>query len=135
MNFERDPSLHFTPLVDEKGRRFGEMADGYVNFGDVSMIFLEKPTKAGARFIDGIGQPKLGKGLRFNGDRSNYNSIGVHPEDVDEFVRRYYAYHAFTDKYIISDEENEHELNEADLDVLHRYLQRVGAFPDEETDK
>lgn len=136
MKFERAGKSPFYPFLDHKGREYGEK-DGYIDFGDISIHHLQKPGKAGAKYIGGKIKdfPRLGKGLRFSGNGKDYYTIGIHPEDAGEFVRRFHAYEAFTTGRVEDDKTNEYKLNEADLDVLHRYLQSVGAFPDEEADK
>ncbi|MFZ3482086.1 hypothetical protein [Sphingomonas sp. 3-13AW] len=70
---------------------------GYSRFGNFSRQRLGQQCQYGSRYIDGKieGYPDLGRGLRFqNMDRSDYHSIRIHRDDMDEFERRYRAYHA-----------------------------------------
>ncbi len=65
---------------------------GYSSFGDFSRSRLGQQCQYGSRYIEGKIEryPALGEGLRFqNLDRSDYHSIRIHREDMDEFERRY----------------------------------------------
>ena len=66
----------------------------YVNFGDVSRKRLGLQCQHGSRYVDGAidGWENLGKGLRFKGKASDYHSLKIHKDDVEEFVRRYKEY-------------------------------------------
>lgn len=68
---------------------------GYSSFGDFSRSRLGQQCQYGSRYIQGKldGYPALGDGLRFeNLDRSDYHSIRIHRDDMDEFERRYRAH-------------------------------------------
>jgi len=68
---------------------------GYSPFGDFSRSRLGEQCQYGSRYITGRieGFPSLGEGLRFlNAERSDYHSIRIHRDDMDEFERRYRAY-------------------------------------------
>ena len=68
---------------------------GYSSFGDFSRSRLGQQCQYGSRYIQGRneGYPALGEGLRFlNLDRSDYHSIRIHRDDMDEFERRYRAH-------------------------------------------
>ncbi len=65
--------------------------NGFVNFGDVSRGELGKQAQYGSRYVNGFRDeyPNLGEGLRFEGNPSDYHSLRIHHEDIDEFVRRF----------------------------------------------
>lgn len=132
MEFKRDSSFSIKPFVDQNGNRYCEAADGYVNFGDVSRNLLGMQCQYGSRYIHGEqeGFPALGKDLRFNGsdEPGDYHSIGIHPEDIEEFVHRYSAYKAYRNRHVIDPEGQIVELNEVALASLSAYLDGVGAF-------
>jgi hypothetical protein len=78
---------------------------GYSSFGDFCRSRLGQQCQYGSRYIDGRleGYPNLGEGLRFNNgkgyngqtrdlDASDYHSVRIHRDDMDEFERRYKAY-------------------------------------------
>lgn len=78
---------------------------GFSSFGDFCRSRLGQQCQYGSRYIDGRleGYPNLGEGLRFNNgkgyngtirefDGSDYHSIRIHRDDMDEFERRYRAY-------------------------------------------
>ena len=129
MRFERDETYRFSPLVDEQGRHYGEKDDGYIDFGSVSSHFLDRQTQYGSEYIQGSpqGRPNLGIGLRFNGDLvDNYHSIGIHPDDIDEFVRRYNAYLGYTWGYVENEEGERQQLSEGNRKILYAYLIEAG---------
>jgi len=69
--------------------------NGHSSFGDFSRSRLGQQCQYGSRYILGRieGYPALGEGLRFeNLDRSDYHSIRIHRDDMDEFERRYRAH-------------------------------------------
>ena len=79
--------------------------DGYSPFGDFCRSRLGQQCQYGSRYIDGRleGYPALGEGLRFNNgkgyrgetrplDASDYHSVRIHRDDMDEFERRYKAF-------------------------------------------
>lgn len=130
MKFERVESF-LGPLVDDKGHHYGEMDDGFVSFGDVSRNLLQKQSQYASFYIDGRadGYPKLGAGLRFNGiEDGNYHRIGIHPEDIDEFVRRIHAYRSYQSGVVKDDNGNVYELADVNIRALWSYLDEVGAF-------
>ena len=78
---------------------------GFSSFGDFCRGRLGQQCQYGSRYIDGRleGYPALGEGLRFNNgkgyrgetrplDASDYHSVRIHRDDMDEFERRYKAY-------------------------------------------
>ena len=70
-----------------------EMADeeGFVPFREVAWTFMEgMQAQYASRYIDGAipGWPNLGEGLRFKGEASNYYSVKIHKDDIEEFVKR-----------------------------------------------
>lgn len=133
MKFERDNQLHFAPLVDEKGYHYGERPEGYIQFGSVAGNLMNKQTQYASYCIDGVvaGYPKLGDGLRFSGNPANYHSLGIHPDDIDEFMRRFHAYRAYDSGLVKDDEGLVYPLSQADKEVLKRYLDGFGAFDTE----
>lgn len=78
--------------------------DGYSGFGDFARSRLGQQCQYASRYIDGRleGYPALGEGLRFNNgkpygkvrelDASDYHSVRIHRDDMDEFERRYKEY-------------------------------------------
>lgn len=68
--------------------------NGFVDFGEVSRRLLGKQSQYGSRYIDGAFDeyPKLGEGLRINGNSDDYHNIKIHKDDIDEFVKRYKEY-------------------------------------------
>lgn len=79
---------------------------GYSPFGDFCRSRLGQQCQYGSRYIDGRleGYPNLGEGLRFNNgkgyrgetrplDARDYHAVRIHRDDMDEFERRYKAYH------------------------------------------
>ncbi len=128
MRFERDEE-HYKPLVDANGMHYDEMAEGTINFGDVARHLLKQQAQYASRYIEGKhGSPKLGKGLRFSDLESDYHSIGIHPDDIEEFIRRYESYRGYSTGYVSSPEGDVVELDEAALEILHNYLKDIGAF-------
>lgn len=81
--------------MDEKGPKqeiiFEADKNGFVSFGDVSRRLMGKQAQYGAKYVDGaFGEyPKLGDGLRIEGDSDDYHNLKIHKDDVAEFVRRY----------------------------------------------
>lgn len=99
--------------VDEGEHKYATLCDivhpefndgGYSNFGDFCRSRLHQQCQYGSRYIEGKleGYPALGEGLRFhNGfrygrlfplDASDYHSVKIHRDDMDEFERRYKEY-------------------------------------------
>jgi len=130
MEFRRDESLILSPLVDEEGRRYAELPGGLVDFGDVSRHLMHRQNQYGSRYIDGsvASYPKLGGGLRIEGNPADYHGLGIHPEDIDEFLRRYIAYQAYRLGFVIDDNGNIYEIDEDAMKRLETYLTDVGAF-------
>ena len=66
----------------------------FVNFGDMCRSRLHQQCQYGSRYVDGRipGYPNLGKGLRFKGESSEYYSIKIHKDDVEEFIKRVEQY-------------------------------------------
>lgn len=75
---------------------------GFSGFGDFCRARLGQQCQYGSRYIDGRleGYPALGEGLRFNNgigyggdvtplDATDYHSVRIHRDDMDEFERRY----------------------------------------------
>ncbi len=124
MKFERDDLFTLSPLVDDQGRHYSEKPDGHIDFGDVSRTFLGKQCQYGSDYINGTPEkPNLGAGLRFNGDLvNNYHSIGIHPEDIEEFVYRYYGYLAFIWGYVEDESGVAIEIPEVARETLYNYL-------------
>ena len=61
----------------------------FVNFGDISRSRLGQQCQYGVRYIKGEhGFPCFGTGLRFKGETSDYHSMQIHVDDIEEFVRR-----------------------------------------------
>lgn len=118
-------------LVDSDGNLYRENPDGSVSFGDVARNLLGQQCQYASRYIDGRvrNYPKLGNGLRFTElDSSSYHDIGIHPEDIEEFRRRFEAWGAYKVGYIHDPEGNLYELSEGDKETLRQYLENVGAF-------
>lgn len=69
-----------------------EKAD-YISFEEVSARLKIKPEFA-SRYINPELAPEwpyLGEGLRIEGDPNNWNSLKIHAEDAEEFIRRLQA--------------------------------------------
>ena len=84
--------------VDEDGKK-KEVSletddDGFINISDVSIGLLGQQGQYVSRYVDGIleGYPKLGQGLRVEGDSENYYSMKIHKDDVIKFVDKYKDY-------------------------------------------
>lgn len=117
-------------VIDEEGRHYHLLEDGYVNFKDVSHHFF--PTgdiKYRIWDITGevSGHPKLGQGLRFSGLEDRYYNVGIHPEDLGEFVQRRAAWDAHHLRFVEHEDERI-PLNEATMKALHGYLESIDAF-------
>jgi hypothetical protein len=70
-------------------RRYKPEGD-FVRFGDIARGRLGEQAQYASRYIDGrLDYPNLGKGLRFEGDPSDYHDVRIHKADVEEFVRRW----------------------------------------------
>lgn len=129
MEFRKGDTEAF--IIDESGKSYDLLPDGYVLFESVYRN-LVGDAPWGAQYIEGgNGLPKLGEGLRFSGlDEADYKGIGIHPEDIDEFVRRVYAWKAFKSGLVI--EGGRAIPLEADnLKVLQEYLESFGVVVQE----
>src|ERR1039457_6074934 len=115
MEFTRDGKFALSPLVDENGHHYSEAPDGYIAFGDVALNLLDQQTQYASRYVDGVVQdsPNLGGDLRFNADTRDYHSLGIHPEDIEEFIRRVYAWRAYRQGYITDDAGNLYQLEDS----------------------
>ena len=134
MEFTRYEKSGSGPLVDAKGRVYSEADNGFIHFGDVANHLMEgDQTQYASRYVQGStpGYPNLGNGLRFNGDVRDYHSLGIHPEDIEEFVHRVYAYRAYKHGYVTDDQGNYYQLEEADKEQLREHLEIVRAFDTE----
>ena len=71
-------------------------ANGFVRFGEVAIGELKQQSQYASRYVNGEieGYPNLGEGLRFEGDPSDYHSLRIHQDDIEEFVRRVNDYKA-----------------------------------------
>jgi len=127
-----DESRHLggeTTYLDENGWEYSVKPNGDVSFGDVSRNLLGKQNQYGSRFIDGSvpGYPKLGVGLRFSDlEGPSYHDIGIHPDDIEEFVHRFYAWNAYKKGWVTDDHGRVEELDFVTLDLLEEYLIRAG---------
>src|SRR5579864_7293286 len=133
MDFARKDDTSHWPLEDAEGNYYGEKLDGYISFGDVARNLMGKQCQYGSRYILGEpdSYPSLGQGLRFNGlddPGGNYHTIGIHPQDIEEFIRRYYAYMAFMNGSVEDTSGNYVQLDQQDFEVLGKYLEDIGAF-------
>jgi hypothetical protein len=85
-------------FTDQHGRFFKAaiLNPGYVDFTDVSLALLARQPKYGVRYLDGYDgrRPLLCKGIRVAGNTADYQELGIHPADVDEFAGRVQAYYA-----------------------------------------
>lgn len=121
------------PLRDVDGNYYGEKQDGYISFGDVALNLLGRQSQYTSRYIDGKhgGYPNLGGGIRFiNLDEpsGNYHSIGIHPDDIEEFIRRFEAYKALTNSGVQDEQGRWIQLTNEALVGLRQYLESIGAF-------
>jgi hypothetical protein len=130
MEFRRDEKFNPTSLFDEQGNHYSEKPAGFINFGDVSRNLLGQQCQYGSRLVDGAlpGYPNLGAGLRFSGNADDYHSLGIHPADIDEFIRRFHAYRAFSDRYVQDDKGANYQLDDDTINYLYDYLDSIGAF-------
>lgn len=100
----------FLPFRDDVGNKYEASFwnPEHVAFGPISHRFLDQQSQYGSRYIDGMidGYPALGIGLRISGDTKEYHEIGIHPEDVDEFVGRVYAYRAVVYGWVMDTDEH-----------------------------
>jgi hypothetical protein len=63
--------------------------EDYIPFGNIARNRCGGQCQYVSRYIDGRHEsPNLGEGLRFQGDPSDYHSVTIHKDDVEEFVRR-----------------------------------------------
>lgn len=67
--------------------------EDFLDFGNIVRTHLGKQAQYGVRFVDGSdGYPKLGEGLRFQGDLLDYHTLAIHRNDVQTFLDRYQSY-------------------------------------------
>lgn len=112
-----------THYIDEQGREFAMGADGYVSIGGIAHVLMGRQTQYAVQYLNGVGgHPNLGNNIRFHGDFTNEHAIAIHPSDVSDFVRRYWAYYAYTDHMVTDDQGERYPLTEGDREVLHNYL-------------
>jgi hypothetical protein len=86
--------MEYKEKIPEQKITFEADKDGFVHFGDVATRLLNKQCQYASRYVNGdFGEyPKLGEGLRFQGDSGNYHDMKIHIDDIEEFVRRYKEY-------------------------------------------
>ena len=70
----------------------------YIRLGEIAIGILGQQCQYVSRYLCPLwqqerlkeyGYPYLGEGLRIIGDSSDYNSMYLHKDDVDIFVKRY----------------------------------------------
>lgn len=118
--------------VNEHGRSFNILPDGSIRFKDVSKLLMGKECEYGTRFIAGEpdGYPILGAGLSItNLDPSNNHEIGIHPDDVEEFIYRFYAWDACQSGWVFDNRGQLVELEPQDCQLLKDYLDAAGCLP------
>lgn len=78
----------------EKFNRYESDLEGYVSFPAIATGELRQQAQYASRYVDGVIEdyPNLGEGLRFKGDPSDYHSLRIHKDDVQEFVQRVTLY-------------------------------------------
>ncbi len=131
MKLERDSDSPFEDcFVDGQGFAYAMRPNGFVDFGDVARNLMMMQSQYGSRYVDGAieGYPKLGEGLRIQGDPRNYHSLEIHPEDIEDFMLRHSAYQAYTHRYITDPSGKIHEIDAAVAETLRAYLESIGAF-------
>ena len=77
--------------------------EGFVKFTDIARGELHQQAQYASRYIDGSmeGYPNLGKGLRIEGDPTDYYSIKIHKDDVKEFVDRVTTYKKISGNHLV----------------------------------
>jgi|ERR1035437_3397957 hypothetical protein len=67
-------------------------AGGYVFIADFAVPEIQHQVKSVAALADGdegtIEELNFGKGLRVKGNSGNYDTVKIHVDDLDEFVKR-----------------------------------------------
>ncbi|XLQ19712.1 MAG: hypothetical protein ACKUBY_03915 [Candidatus Moraniibacteriota bacterium] len=86
MNFEK-PQFNKTEI---EGTFFSFDENGFVRFGDVARSLLQQQAQYASRYTDGTLEdyPNLGKELKFEGNSSDYHSLKIHKDDIQEFINR-----------------------------------------------
>ena len=61
----------------------------FVPFGELVRSRLGMQCQYASRYVGGLCEyPDLSQGLRFQGSRSDYHSLTIHQDDVEEFIKR-----------------------------------------------
>lgn len=118
-------------LKDEQGRTYEVLEGDYIRFGDVALHLLRQQCQYASRLINGLGRrdPELGKGLRFvHLDAPSYHEIGIHVDDVDEFVRRVRDYRKVVQGGFVNDEGKPEAVNVDERRAAYERLSELGVF-------
>jgi hypothetical protein len=104
-----------------------------VGFSEVSSNLLGIEGQYGSKYITGELEdyPVLGRGLRFNGlgtSGHTHHAIGIHPDDIEEFVRRHAAYWAYEKQSVVDNEGCSVRLDQFASNTLRGYLDSFGAY-------
>ena len=134
MEFQRGESLGQPALINEQGLRFTFIDNEHISFGDVCRNLIGQQAQYGSRYVDRnfVGKPYLGSGLRIVGNPGDYHSLGIHPEDVDEFISRHSLARTY-ERGWINDGENTRIISEEEKTQIYLELKNIGAFPDDES--
>lgn len=82
--------MKFKEMPFEQKPTFEADKDGFVDFGEISRNLLNKQSQYGGDFVFGVrGCPNLTEGLRVVGEKTHYEGIKIHKDDINEFVKRY----------------------------------------------
>lgn len=130
MNFEQSEFLGRPALINDKGELFSFIDDEHISFGDVCRNLLGQQAQYGSQYVNpsfADRLPYLAKGLRLVGNPSEYHELGIHPDDVDEFVVRYNIARAYSSGTISKDGQPR-PLTAQEMQDMHLYLVGIGAF-------
>ncbi len=130
MDFERGEILGRPALVNKDGVRFSLIDNEHVSFGDVCRGLTHQQAQYGSRYVNAHfadQHPFIGQGLRIVGDPNDYHELGIHPDDIDEFVKRYGIARAYESGVVIEDGRTR-VLSEQEKLETHNYLESIGAF-------
>lgn len=125
MEFTRDTGKIIGEFYrDEHGSIYERLADGTVAFGDVARGLCGQQSQYASFYVEGKvkGYPALGSGLRFSGDPMDYHDLGIHPDDVEEFVVRMNAYSAVMSLEVPDREAGRRRATQLEIELGRRYL-------------
>jgi hypothetical protein len=78
-------------IINIEGKDLQCDSEGFVRFGDVALYLLNEQTQYASYYISGKirGYANLGDGLRFSGRYTDYHTVKIHKDDIEEFIRRW----------------------------------------------